>query len=111
MCSACRQRPVAINYWRDQKPHYRSRCDVCIKRKRQPRAAVPRWRQSGYEKKMRCDCCGFRARYAAQIIVYHVDGDLNHNDAKNLKSVCQNCAVAINRGDSFWRPGDLEPDS
>ena len=110
MCSACQQRAVAINYVRNGKTHYRSRCDTCIKRGRQQKPVQPRWKTTGYEKKMKCDRCGFRARYAAQILVFHVDGNLNHNDSKNLKSVCQNCAVEIARSDLPWRPGDLEPD-
>jgi hypothetical protein len=59
---------------------------------------------------MKCDRCGFRARYSAQIMVYHVDGRLDNSDPKNLKSVCQNCVVEISKSDLPWQAGDLEPD-
>jgi hypothetical protein len=42
--------------------------------------------------------------------VYHVDGDLNNSSLRNLKTICQNCAVEIKKSDQTWRPGDLEPD-
>lgn len=44
------------------------------------------------------------------MLVYHIDGDLNHVDTKNLRSICQNCAVEIAKSDLPWQPGDLEPD-
>jgi hypothetical protein len=59
---------------------------------------------------MVCDHCGFRARYSAQILVYHMDGRLTNTEPKNLRSICQNCAIEVARGDLPWRPGDLEPD-
>jgi len=43
-------------------------------------------------------------------MVYYVDGDLRNNDLRNLKTICQNCAVEVTRLDLPWRPGDLEPD-
>jgi hypothetical protein len=39
-----------------------------------------------------------------------VDGNLNNNATRNLKTVCQNCAVEISKVDLPWRHGDLEPD-
>jgi hypothetical protein len=59
---------------------------------------------------MQCDFCGFKARYSAQILVYHVDGDLNNVALKNLKSICKNCVEVVSRSDLPWRQGDLEPD-
>jgi hypothetical protein len=59
---------------------------------------------------MTCDRCGFKARYSAQALVYHVDGDLNNTAQKNLKTVCRNCEVDLAKTDSVWRPGDLQPD-
>lgn len=101
---------VAINYVRQGQTHYRSRCSHCARRNKAVRPSDPRWKSAGYKKKMKCDRCGFRARYNAQIMVYHVDGRLDNCDLKNLRSVCQNCVVEISRGDLTWRPGDLEPD-
>jgi hypothetical protein len=65
---------------------------------------------SGYKKKTTCDRCGFRAKYAAQLMVFHVDGNLNNSQLRNLRTVCQNCVIEINRSDLVWHPGDLEPD-
>ena len=110
LCKACRQRPCAINYHRDGRTHYRSRCEHCQRRKRGIRPPQPRWSLQGYRKKNQCDQCGFRARFSAQILVYHMDGRLTNCEPKNLRSVCQNCAVEVSRGDLPWRPGDLEPD-
>jgi len=71
---------------------------------------MPRWKSTGYQKKNKCDRCGFRARFSAQISVYHVDGRLDNVDVKNLRSVCKNCEVELSRSDLPWRLGDLEPD-
>jgi hypothetical protein len=43
-------------------------------------------------------------------MVYHVDSNLNNNNLRNLKTVCQNCVIEIKRSDLPWAPGDLEPD-
>ena len=72
---------------------------------------TPRWQLDGYKKKSACDRCGFRARYSAQLIVYHVDGDMTNSVVRNLKTICQNCAVEITKVDLPWRPGDLTPDA
>lgn len=110
LCYACHQRPVAINYTNNGITHYRTRCDACLKKRKNPKPFVPRWKSAGFEKKLKCDRCGFRARYSAQILVYHVDGRLDNNNVKNLRCVCRNCEVEIARSDLPWRPGDLEPD-
>ena len=65
----------------------------------------------GYKKKLTCDRCGFRARLASQLLVYHVDGDLNNSALKNLRTVCRNCVEEISRTEVIWRPGDLAPDA
>jgi hypothetical protein len=110
VCQACNQRLCAVNYIKDGTAHYRSRCEHCIKRSRGIKPPEPRWKQSGYKKKTTCDRCGFRSRYAAQLVVFHVDGNLNNSGVRNLKTVCQNCAVEIRKLDFTWQPGDLEPD-
>lgn len=110
ICPACKQRFCAVNYYSNSLVHYRSRCEHCIKRNRRIKTAVPRWQLKGYKKKQVCDRCGFRAKYAAQLVVYHVDANLNNNTIRNLKTVCQNCVIEIPKLDLPWRPGDLEPD-
>ena len=110
ICQVCQRNQAAINGYHNGKIYYRSRCGACIRRhKRLPRTFT-RWERSGYEKKSYCDCCGFRAKYAAQLMVYHVNGDLNDCDARNLKTVCLNCSIELVRSDSIWRRGDLEED-
>jgi hypothetical protein len=110
-CPACNQRPCAINYYKDTVPYYRSRCETCVRKNRGIKPREPRWKSAGYKKKTTCDRCGFRARYSAQILVYHVDGNLNHVEPKNLRCICRNCEIDIAKGDLVWRPGDLEPDA
>ena len=110
ICQACNQRLRAVNYIREDKIHYRSRCENCIKRGRKIKPPEPRWRLAGYKKKSACDRCGFRSRYASQLVVYHVDGNQHNTSLRNLKTVCLNCVEEIKRLDRPWTPGDLEPD-
>ena len=110
LCPACSQRFCAVNYHKDGVTHYRSRCEYCVKRNRKIKPPVPRWSAAGYKKKAVCDRCGFRAKYAAQLLVYHADGNLNNSNLRNLKTVCLNCVVEVKKADVPWRPGDLEPD-
>jgi len=110
LCPACQQHFCAVNYHNHTGVHYRSRCEHCIKKNRRIKPAVPRWQSKGYKKKPTCDRCGFRAKYSAQLLVYHVDGNLNNNGIRNLKTVCQNCVIDVAKSDLPWRPGDLEPD-
>ena len=111
ICPACNQRLRAVNCYRGKKIYYRSRCEVCIKKNKKLRPPVPRWQSSGYKKKPACDRCGFKARYSAQLLVYHIDGNLNNTDIRNLKTVCLNCVEEIKRSDLLWKKGDLEPDA
>jgi len=110
ICKACNQRPCAVNYIREDVTHYRSRCESCTRKGKGLKAREPRWKSGGYKKKPTCDKCGFRAKYPAQLLVYHVDGNLNHYELKNLKTVCLNCAEELKRSDLVWKKGDLEPD-
>jgi hypothetical protein len=110
LCPVCQQRPRAINYIKESRTHYRSRCENCVRKNRNLPKRKPRWQQHGYKKKPTCDKCGFRARYSAQLVVYHIDGNLQNCDLKNLRTVCLNCIEAIKRSDLPWRAGDLEPD-
>ena len=110
ICTACNQRLCAVNYYRGGTAHYRSRCDLCIKKKRQIKAPVARWQSAGYKKKTTCDRCGFKSKYAAQLLVYHADSNLHNTTAINLKTICLNCTVEIKKSDLPWAPGDLAPD-
>ena len=110
ICPACNQRPRAIAYYRGEKIYYRSRCETCNRKKRKIKAPTPRWQLDGYKKKTVCDRCGFRAKYSAQLVVYHVDGVLTNSTPRNLKTICQNCIVEVDKADLPWRPGDLAPD-
>lgn len=111
VCQSCNQRPCAINYIKDKVTHYRKRCETCQRKGRGLAKRKPRWETAGYKKKLVCDRCGFKARYSAQTLVYHVDSNLNNTDIKNLKSICRNCEVELLKTDSVWKPGDLEPDA
>ena len=111
ICPACQQRVRAVNYYKDDVPHYRSRCEVCIKKNKKIKPPVPRWQASGHKKKPACDRCGFRARHASQLLVMHIDGNLSNTELRNLRTVCLNCVADLKRSDSTWRPGDLQPDS
>ena len=110
VCLACNQRPRAIAYYKNDQVQYRKLCEYCIKRSRRIKPPVPRWHTAGYKKKTVCDRCGFKSKHNAQLLVYHVDGNLNNCLPRNLKTVCQNCIVEINKTDLPWKPGDLEPD-
>ena len=111
LCKACEQRPCAVNYYRDSVAHYRSRCETCLRKGKGVKKRIARWESAGYKKKMICDRCGFKARFSAQILVYHVDGNLSNAAHKNLKSICKNCEVELAKLDITWRAGDLEPDA
>ena len=110
LCTVCGTRHRAIAYHKYGRVYYRSKCDACIRRGRKQKPSKPRWQIAGYKKKVVCDRCGFRAKSAAQILVYHSDGNLNNNNLNNLKSICLNCTVEVTRLDLPWRRGDLEED-
>ena len=110
ICAACSRRLAAINYIREGKTHYRTRCDNCTRRNRRKKSPVPRWQQNGFKKSTTCDRCGFHAVSGAQILVYHIDGNLNNSNLANLRCVCLNCTVEINRLDLPWKVGDLIED-
>ena len=110
LCLVCKQRFCAVNYHRDEQVHYRSRCEHCIKKNQRIKPPIARWQTAGYKKKLACDRCGFKSKYAAQLLVYHVDGDMNNVAVRNLKTVCQNCVIEVAKSTLPWRQGDLEPD-
>jgi hypothetical protein len=69
-----------------------------------------RWQLDGYKKKPACERCGFRAKYSAQLVVHHMDANLNNASPRNLRTICQNCVIDVAKSDLPWRAGDLEPD-
>lgn len=110
ICAACNQRPRAVAYHRDHSIQYRRLCEHCIRRGRKIKPPEARWKTAGYKKKTTCDLCGFKSKYSAQLLVYHIDGNMNNTSARNLKTVCQNCVIELSKNDLPGCPGDLEPD-
>lgn len=109
-CQSCNKNPAAVNRKYNGKTYYRSRCSICIRRNKKARVPTPRWKTAGYKKKATCDRCGFKSVHHSQMLVYHVDGNLNNCSLVNLKTICLNCSADIKRLEFPWRPGDLAPD-
>jgi len=110
LCKSCGKNLAAVNGYHNNKLYYRSRCESCIRRGKKLPVKRARWQDAGYKRKPACDRCGFKARHAAQLMVFHLDGNLNNCDVRNLKTICLNCAVEITKLDLPWRPGDITPD-
>ena len=110
ICPKCNQRPKAIAYYKYDRIYYRSKCSVCLKKIKNAKPAKPRWQLDGYKKKPTCDRCGFKARYNSQLLVYHLDGNLNHSDLRNLRTVCLNCVEEVKQLDVPWVPNPLQAD-
>lgn len=109
-CQSCNKNYAANNYIKNGVRHYRSRCDYCIKRSRNIKQASPRWKLTGYKKKATCDLCGFRSVFASQIVVFHIDGNLDNCDLINLRSICLCCVETVRRRNLTWKIGDIEAD-
>ena len=109
ICNQCNQRHVAINYKRNGKTYFRKQCDSCIRSKKKIKPAKPNWTKVGYKKKLVCDKCGFKARWHSQLVVYYSDGDLTNTKLINLKTICLNCTVVIEKGDMPWAK-EISPD-
>jgi len=110
VCNLCNKNLCAINYIRKGKTYYRSKCDECGRTKEKKKPRVPKWQMSGYKKKVTCDSCGFKASYATQMTVYHIDGNLENTEFINLRTICLNCVEVIKRKEVKWKRGDLEVD-
>lgn len=108
LCS-CGLRPAAINYKKQGKTYYRSKCEICV-RYNGTSKGIPKWYRDGYRLKMQCDKCGFRSKYKEQFNVFHIDGNMSNTRPNNLKSVCANCQRVLHREGIQWRQGDLLPD-
>lgn len=107
LCKICQERPVAVNYHKEGRIYYRSKCDQCNGRKK---PGIPYWKKAGYKKKTTCDRCGFTSKYLEQFNVYYIDGDLTNCKFNNLKTVCANCQRILHHFKLPWRQGDLTPD-
>lgn len=107
LCKTCDCRPVAINYKKDGKTHYRSQCDHCS---RTAKDGIPPWFRAGYRLKPKCDKCGFTSKYVEQFNVFHVDGNLKNCRFNNLKTVCANCQRLLHTLQIPWRQGALVAD-
>lgn len=105
LCKSCGTNTCAINYQKNGVKHYRSRCYKCCEKGVK---VTPRWYRAGYKKKNYCEKCGFKSLHKEQTSVYHIDGNLNNNLPTNLKTICRNCEVDVDK--LGWRQGDLVPD-
>jgi hypothetical protein len=107
LCKKCGLAPVAINYHKDGKIYYRSKCDHCAKGRKDLR---PLWALAGYQKKDHCEKCNYSSKHKEQFNVFYVDGNFNNNRPTNLKTVCANCQRILHKEGVQWRQGDLVPD-
>ena len=110
ICKTCNKNQCAVNYHRVGITHYRSICDECGRKKNKLKPRKASWTKSGYKKKATCDLCGFKSLFITQITVFHIDGNLDHNEQTNLRSICLNCIEVVKKKDVNWRRGDLEID-
>ena len=108
LCKACAQRPRALNYYKKNKPYYRTLCEACLAHG--PKAHIPRWQYSGYKMKAQCEKCGHNSPHQEVFRVFHVDGNLDNCRPTNLKTVCCNCAQVLAKEGINWRQGDLVAD-
>ena len=107
LCRNCGQRPVAVNYYKEGKPFYRSKCDHCTRGRDN---GNPLWATVGYKKKSVCDKCSYTSKYPEQFNVFYVDGNPANCRFTNLKTVCANCQRTLHRLKLPWKQGDLRPD-
>jgi hypothetical protein len=110
ICKKCNKNHAAINYKREGVTHYRSICDECGRKKNKLKPRKANWTKGGYKKKATCDLCGFKSLFTTQITVFHVDGNLEHIEQTNLRSICLNCIEVVKKKEVTWRRGDLEID-
>jgi len=107
LCNECGKRPVAVNYYKEGKIFFRSKCDHCANHRRD---GIAPWKQAGYKKKDTCDKCGFKSAHPDVFNVFHVDGNLKNCRFTNLKTICANCQRILHQEGAQWRQGDLKPD-
>jgi hypothetical protein len=110
ICKTCNKNYCAINYVKNKITHYRSNCDECGRKKNKIKPREPLWKKGRYKKKTTCDLCGFKSLFPSQIIVYHIDGNLENISLLNLRSICLNCVEVVKKKEITWKRGDLEVD-
>ncbi len=108
LCKACGHRPRALNYYKNDKPYYRTLCEACLSHG--PKAHIPRWQRAGYKPKSQCEKCGFKSPHPEIFSVFHIDGNLDNCRPSNLKTVCSNCSKILAKSGITWRQGDLIAD-
>ena len=107
LCNICNVRPVAVNYYKEGRAFYRSKCDHCSRKRTE---GIPQWQRAGYKKKPVCDKCGFSSKYLEQFNVFYIDGNPGNTRFTNLKTVCANCQRVLHKFKLPWKQGDLTPD-
>ena len=111
LCPNCNERPVAVNYIKEDVTHYRKQCDACLRKGRKVKPQAPLWQRKGYRKKPACELCGFTAKLDKQLAVFHIDGKLDNVDRMNLKTVCLNCAQEVTSSRKYhWKPATVVAD-
>ena len=101
ICPCCGIRPVAVNYYKGEVAHYRTKCDQCHRARRKPLPAG--WIRSGYKKMDHCERCSFRFKTDQQASVHHIDGNDYNNDWSNLKTICANCSIELAQSGAKWQ--------
>ena len=109
ICHSCKVQPAAINYKKDDRIFYRTKCFRCIRTTKQ-KLRKQSWEKIGYTKKDLCERCGFTSQYEEQFNVYFIDGNLQNVKLKNLKTICANCQRIMQKENVKWKQGDLQPD-
>jgi hypothetical protein len=83
-CKCCGIRPRSINYIKNNKTFYRSKCEVCLAGNN--KFKVPQWKFDGYSKLNHCEICNFSAKFTEQLTVIIKN--------KKYKTICLNCQMA-----------------
>jgi hypothetical protein len=84
-CKNCGIRPKAINYVKNDKIFYRSKCEVCLSGNNEFK--IPAWKRDGYVKNKKCEQCGFLSKFTEQTTVVI--------EKKKYKTICLNCQIEI----------------
>jgi hypothetical protein len=107
LCKTCKKKPCAINYYKDKKAYYRSKCDSCAAG---TTPGAPLWYRLGYRQLDHCEKCAYKSKHREVFNVFHLDGDLTNCRPNNLKTICANCQRTLHKEGQKWRQGDLTPD-
>jgi adenine-specific DNA methylase len=105
LCQECGAKSAQVNYIKNGRTYYRSKCHGCSHGRKKPTDSV-----LGYRKKSQCERCGFKPRVQEQLRLHHADHNQQNTNFKNLRTVCCNCAVEFSTLKTPWTTGDLLPD-